>query len=97
MRALTLLLCLLAWLPEALGDISFVNPPKFGEVGDFSGSSSYPIGTDLNIRWKNDDIGTFISMMLFQAKDTETLQPGEYVFSKQILSPIDRQLLQYKH
>lgn len=63
-------------------DLDFVNPPRFGSVGDFSSNAVYTIGQNLRVQWSEAPENVGISVLMYQlnADDGEYMLPGQYLF-----------------
>lgn len=63
--------------------MEFINPPPFGEVGDFSNNPIYTVGSTVNVAWTSGEPGKPTSLCLFQLNGTQYLYPFEYLTRKQ--------------
>ncbi|KAF2759791.1 hypothetical protein EJ05DRAFT_537024 [Pseudovirgaria hyperparasitica] len=54
------------WITRALCTMQFVNPPPFGEPGDFSSNPTFTLGSTLTIIWKAGEEGKATSLVLYQ-------------------------------
>ncbi|KAF1355937.1 hypothetical protein EJ07DRAFT_157928 [Lizonia empirigonia] len=50
--------------------VQFINPPPFGQIGDFSGNPTYAAGSTVNIAWTNVEEGKGVSIVLYQLNET---------------------------
>lgn len=57
--------------------MNFINPPPFGEVGDFTNNPTYTVGSTLNVTWTRGKSEKPTSLCLFQLNGTDYLYPFE--------------------
>jgi hypothetical protein len=62
--------------------MKFINPPPFGNYGDFSLNTIYVKGSVVNVQRTPGEANNRTALIMFQLNGTEFLRPFEYLTRK---------------